>query len=483
MPDLKRKSVRGGAVTMLSQGISIAIQLASTVTLARLLSPNDYGVMAMVMAVTGFAGLFRDLGLSSASIQKKDLTTAQQSNLFWINVGMGTLLTAMVASASPLVAWFYGKPELTAVTLALSSTFLIGSFGTQSGAMLVRIMQFGRQAAAGIAGALVGFAVSVTLAYKGLSYWSLVWGNLCGALVTTALLIKLSPFRPGMMSKGTGIREMLKFGANITAFDFVNYFHRNLDNLLIGRFIGSEALGIYSRAYSLLMLPLNTIRGPINAVGFPALSRLQNNPEQFRNYSRSITSIIAFFSMPLVAFLGVSAGWIIPLVLGPGWDQSIEVFSILAIAAFLQPVSSMRGQVMLSMGRGDRYLRWGVANAIITSISFLVGINWGLNGLAMAYAIANTVIFYPSIRYAFYGTPIRQSDFFVPLLRPAFASISGVVVLLLWNASVDAGALGQVSVRIFTDLPIFGFIYLGLTGVWASGRRDMKAAVNILRRK
>ena len=167
MADLKKKSVRGGMVTMVSQAASIGIQLTSTVVLARLLSPEDYGVIAMVMAVTSIAGLFRDLGLSSAAIQKKNLTRAQQSNLFWLNVVMGSLLTTIVAVGSPLVAWFYGKPELTAVTLALSASFLIGSIGTQHGAMLVRNMQFGRKAAATITGSVVSLVIAITLALNG----------------------------------------------------------------------------------------------------------------------------------------------------------------------------------------------------------------------------------------------------------------------------------------------------------------------------
>lgn len=217
LADLKRKSVRGGLITFASQGASVVIQLTSTVVLARLLSPDDYGVMAMVLAVTAFAGLFRDLGLSAAAIQKQTLTNAQQSNLFWINVALGFTLTVLLAAASPLVAWFYGKPEVRWVTVALSASFLIGSLSAQSGALLVREMRFGRQAVAGICGALVTLAVAATLALQEFRYWSLVWGQLAVAVTTTALLFALSPFRPGLPSRGMGLKAMLKFGENITA--------------------------------------------------------------------------------------------------------------------------------------------------------------------------------------------------------------------------------------------------------------------------
>jgi len=428
MADLKRQSVRGGAVTMATQGIRIAIQITSVMVLSRLLSPKDYGVIAMVIAVTGFAGLFRDLGLSSAAIQKKDLNQALQSNLFWINMSMGTLLTVMVAAASPLVAWFYGKPELSTVTLALSFSFLLASLGTQNGARLVREMQFVRQAVAGITGAVIGLAVSITLAFHGFSYWSLVWGELASSLATTILLFVLSPFRPGLPSKGTGIRDMLKFGANVTAFDFVNYFHRNLDNILIGRFWGPGPLGHYSRAYALLMLPINTIRGPIIAVGFPALSRLQDQPEAFRDYYRKVTCFVALVSMPFTAFLFISSKVIIALALGPKWEDITPVFAILATVGFVQPVITLWGIVVLSRGMGRRYLHLGIFNTVCSAIGFAAGLPWGPIGVAVGYAVVTYLSAYPILIWAFRGTPLKFGDFKAVTVRPFTASIVAAIL-------------------------------------------------------
>ena len=193
---LKQKSVRGGKVMMGSQGITVAVQLVSTVILARILTPEDYGIFAMVTAITAFAGLFRDLGLSSAAIQKKGLTTGQQSNLFWLNVLMGAFLTVLIAGCAPLVARFYGRPDLVNVTLVLSLNFIIISLGTQHGAMLVRRMQFGRSSAAMIAGALATLGVSVFCGLQGYAYWSLVWGTLAGAVLIGTLQKSIEWFNP-----------------------------------------------------------------------------------------------------------------------------------------------------------------------------------------------------------------------------------------------------------------------------------------------
>jgi PST family polysaccharide transporter len=473
MQDLKRKSVRGGAVSMASQGISIAIQLASTVVLARLLSPNDYGIMAMVVAVTGFASLFRDLGLSSAAIQKKDLSDAQQSNLFWLNVIMGSLLTIIVALASPAVAWFYKKPELAPVTLALSVSFVIVALGTQHGADLVRSMKFTRRAVATIAGALVTLGVSVGFALHGYSYWSLVWGTLSGSVITTALLFKLSAFTPGRPTRRSGIGDMLKFGANVTGFDLVNYFHRNLDNILIGRFWGPDSLGLYSRAYQLLMFPIQTIRGPINAVAFPALSRLQDQPAAYRAYYRRVTAIVAFLSMPLCAFLFAVTKPAIELALGKQWIGVVPIFAVLALTGFIQPVASLRGLVMLSTQRGKAYFSWGVFNAVAVSVGFVCGIPWGAIGIAISYAVINYLILYPSLVLAFKDTPLQKGDFFRPLFRPAFASIFSAAVVVTVNRAVGDeafGALGLVAIS-FT---IFAISYIGIFFVLPGGAAELR---------
>lgn len=426
LADLKRKSVRGGMTTLVAQGIGMVIHFTSTVILARLLSPDDYGIMAMVMAVTAFAMLFRDLGLSSAAIQKQNLSHAQQSNLFWLNVGMGLLLTVLVATAAPLVAWFYQRPEVLWVTVALSIKFLIGSLGTQHGAHLVREMRFARQAVATISGSLVTLILSVALAMLGYSYWALVWGAIAGGTVTTTLLFVLSPFRPGLPSRGSGLRGMVKFGAHITAFDFVNYFHRNLDSVLIGRFWGTEALGLYSRAYALLMFPINAVRGPINAVAFPAMSKLQKDPAAFRSYYRKVTAIVALLSMPLCGFLFVAARPLIEVVLGARWLEAVILFQILAIVGFIQPSASLRGLVVMSLGDGRKYLVLGILQAVFTSIGFLIGIRWGAKGIAISYVISTYAVLVPMFYVAFKNTPLGVVDYLTSVARPFVASLTGV---------------------------------------------------------
>lgn len=455
---------------MVAQAANVLIHLTSTVLLARLLRPEEYGVIAMVLAVTAFAQLFRDLGLSSATIQRDKLSHEQLSTLFWINVAAGTVLTLLVAAAAPVVAWFYQRPEVQAVTLVLSLSFVISSFSTQQGALLVRQMRFGRKAAATLSGALVSLAASVFLAVHDHGYWSLVYGTLAGTTTTTLLLNLLSGWRPGWWSRRTGVRAMLKYGANITAFDVVNYFHRNLDNLLIGRFWGPDALGLYSRAYQLLMFPINNLRGPLNTVAFPAMSRLRQQPGLFRSYYRRLTALLAFVSMPLTAFLFVAARPVIELALGPRWLGVAPIFAVLAITGFIQPVASLRGLVLLSTGQARRYFHWGLLNAGCVSLGFVVGVAWGPLGIAAAYAVVNYGILYPSLRLAFRDTPLRTSDFFTALLRPATASVIAVGLTLggnhLFPPASPLAVLGR-------SLGVFALGYAGSFLLLPRGRAEL----------
>lgn len=457
-------------MTFASQGATAALTLVSTVVLARLLAPDDYGVLAMVLAVTAFAGLFRDLGLSAAAVQKRTLSRAEQSNLFWINIGFGAVLTLGLALAAPLVARFYDRPDVLGVTLVLSTTFIIASLGTQSGAALMRQMQFGRQAAAMISGGVVNLLVAVLLALQELGYWALVWGRLSGQLVTSAALLTLSSFRPAWPDRRVKMRALLRFGANVAAFDLINYFHRNLDNVLIGRFCGTEALGLYNRAYTLLMFPISNVRAPVNAVAFPALSRLQDTPERFRAYYVRATSLIALLSMPLAALLFVAADPIIELALGEHWLGVSPIFSVLAIAAFIQPAAGFAGSLMLARGQGARYVQVGLCTTAVYVASFVIGLPWGPRGVAISYTLANYLVLWPWMAWAFRESPVSFGDFVSACAFPLLASATagaGMLLLRPWLAEAPA------ALQLTALLGVMALIGAGALILTRAGRRHV----------
>jgi PST family polysaccharide transporter len=275
------------------------------------------------------------------------------------------------------------------------------------------------------------------------------------------------------------MRDMVTFGAHVTAHGFVNYFARNLDNILVGRFLGAEALGYYSRAYQLLMLPYEAIRDPINSVAFPAMSRLQDNPSAFRQYYCKTTLLLAFASMPATAFLFVASEPLIDVVLGPGWSEVSRIFALLAIAAFVQPVASLRGNVLLSSGQGIRYLQLGIFEAVCVSIGFLVGIHWGTVGVAGSYAIVNYLILYPSLLLAFKDTPLRPVDFFGSVSIPFFASLAAASVCLLIAHVLHIQAIYPAMQVVFFG-GLFSTIYILAVSVSPAGRRILREFVTLL---
>ena len=420
---IKKRSLRGGAMNVSSQVFTFILRLAAMMVLARILSPNDYGIIGMAVAITSFAHVFSELGLSTATIQQSKITHEQVSTLFWINSGMGMLLTIFVAISSPLVAKFFNTPEVTPVIITMSTVFFLKGLAIQHRALLVRQMRFSSLSIISISSIFIGCVVAIVFARFGYGYWALVFLELTTSILSLIGICLVAGWAPGLPRYNVGAGSMMKFGLDIFGFNVINYFSRNLDNVLIGRIAGSFTLGLYNTAYQLLMVPITNLRIPLNQVAMPSLSRLQNEPLKYRNYYIKYTSILAFVSMPVVAFMFVCSDQLINLVLGHKWAGASILFKILSFAALIQPVASSRGLVMISTGETRRYFYWGIANASLTCLSFILGIPWGVKGIAISYVISNYIILYPSLHYAFYNTPIKPKDFFQSIYKALVSSL------------------------------------------------------------
>lgn len=456
--NLAQKSIRGGVATLTSQGIQLILTVVGTSVLARLLTPTDYGLIGMVIVVVGFADMFKDAGLSMATIQRQTISHKQISTLFWFNLLISAFIGLCILALSPLVAKFYGHLELTAVTAVLSLSFIAGGLSIQHQALLRRHMSFTALAIVQIVAQLVGLVVSLLCAFHDLRYWSLVIGTLVRGFVTTLLTFYFCPWVPGAPEKDTAVFDMLRFGSHLTGFNFVNYFARNADNILIGKFIGVNALGLYSRAYQLFLMPLNQIRAPLNQVTMPVLSALHDQPERYAQYYTRMIDVLASIAMPLTIYCAIEADFLIRVFLGSQWLGAVPVFRILAIAGLLQTVTSTSGMVLVTSGFSSRYFWYGTISAIITVISFTVGLPFGIEGVAAAYTIVNYVVLIPSLFFCFHRTPVTVGLFMKTMLRPlVITSIATTGILslkLLWiDDSLVAHCLYAIS---------FFSIYVGL---------------------
>ena len=452
--DLKKRSLRSGAITLTSQGLQFVIQLASTMILARILSPADYGINAMAVTVTGFANMFSNLGLSAATVQRAEITHEQVTTLFWINAGIGLVITVIVASLAPVVALFYRVPDMRNVMLVLSTMFFISGLAVQHSALLTRQMRFLSLATINISSFLGGIIVAIVAAKSGFGYWSLIFNSIANIIISTVGMWIACRWIPGLPIRNVGIGNMIRFGADLVGFNVVNYFSRNLDNVLIGRYRGSEAIGLYSKAYQLLMMPITNLRDPMTNVAMPALSRLQHEPEQFKTYYLKCVSLLAVVSMPLVIFMFTCSDQLITLLLGSKWLGASGIFKILSVVALLQPVSSTGGMVIVSVGRSRDYFIIGAINAIIVSCSFVVGLAWGPKGVASAYALSSYLMLLPNLRYSFMGTKIRTADFFIAVYKPLFSGIfMGVFnVLFLQYVYIESNILTILSLLIVSTV-------------------------------
>lgn len=431
--DLKARSIHGGAATILGQGTYFLVQTASTIVMARLLTPADFGLIAMATAVTGFAALFKDLGLSMATVQKAEINHEQISTLFWVNVTVSAMIALITVAVAPAIAWFYGTPRLTLITITLSLVFVLGGLTVQHQALLQRQMRFTALAAIQVLSMLAGVVTAIIAASMRAGYWALVIMQVVTAVFTVLGVWLLCDWRPGRPVRHTGVRSMLVFGGNITGFNVVNYFARNADNLLIGRYWGAGPLGFYSKAYSLLMLPLNQINIPLAAVVVPALSMLHCEPSRYRAYYLKTISFITLISTPLVSFFIVCSDDLILLILGSQWATASNIFSVLGISALIQPLYYTQGWLHISAGRSDRYLRWGLVGSLVIVLGFMVGLPYGPLGVAVAYSVTLWAIIVPCMWYAGRSAEIRVSDIFAAVSKNIVAGLCSItcsIVLL-----------------------------------------------------
>lgn len=421
--DLRQRTVRGGVVTLGAQGIRFVLTTASFVVLARLLTPDDYGLIAMVTAIIGLAGHFKDIGLAEATIQREHITHDQVSTLFWLNTAISTTIALLIAAAAPAIANFYGEPRLVAVTLVLAANFAISGLLIQHQALLRRAMHFNQLAVINIASLIISVAAGIISAAMGAGYWALVIMPSAAIVSSVAGMWIACPWRPGRPVRGSGVRSMLAMGGNFAGFNIINYAARNLDNVLIGRWWGTAELGLYNRAYGLLMLPLTQINGPMSGVAVPAMSRLQNDPPRFRRFYLKAISLLTAVTMPLSLGLLALADEAVLVLLGDQWTEAATIFRFLAISSVVQPITNTVGWLYISRGRTDRMLQWGLIGTPIICLSFAAGLPWGGQGVALAYALTMVgIITIPCLWYATRGTMITLLDIAGAVWQPIAAA-------------------------------------------------------------
>ncbi len=476
--DLGRVAARGAGVTLAGQGARILLQMASVTVLARLLSPEDYGLLAVGLVVVGVGEVFRDLGLSTAAIRSPDLTTAQRDGLFWLNVAAGAVLGGLALAAAQPVAAVFGQPELADVVRCLSAVFLLNGLIAQYRAGLVRDLRFGPVAGVDLGAQLVALAVAVGAAAAGAGYWALVAQQLTQGAVVLVLVVALGRWVPGRPRRGVGLGPLVRFGGGLTGTHLVFYVGNNLDNLVLGLTAGPAALGVYNRGFQLLMTPLNQLRSPATTVAVPVLSRLQDDPGRAGDYLRRSQLALGY---SLVAGMAVAAGTAGPLVhvmLGDRWAEVAPVLALLAVAGSAQTLSFVGYWVYLSRGLSGALFRYTLLTLALNALCIGVGSRYGVVGVAAGYATAALLEWPLSLWWLSRLTVLPVRGLLAGALRISACAVTAGTACAATVALVPGWqAPGQLAAGVAAGLAAYGLATLvpavrrDLAGVAAWGRQ------------
>ncbi len=485
--EIRGQALRGAAATVSASVLSLVAQSVSTVILARLLTPDDFGLVAMVTTFSLLVSNFGLNGFTEAVIQCEEIDHQTASNLFWINSSAGLVLGIVFAAAGSLLAWFYGNPLVVHVAEGLSVGIVIAAVSVIHLALIKRAMYFSTSSANVVVGRAINTVASIVLALNGWSYWALVAGSVAQQLSVTLGAWWLCPWMPSLPRRTGKTGTMVRFAAKVYGQYSLSYSSANIDNLLIGWRFNAVALGFYKKAYDLFALSAGQITSPLHNVALAALSRLNHDHDhdRFRRYFASSLGMIAFLGMAVGANFILTGKDVVRLVLGPQWSESGRLFELLAPGIGALLLHGTIGWIHLSTGRPERWLRWSIAALAVTVCLFLLALRWGPEGIATAWSVSYWALLIPGFWYA--GKPI---GFGVSALIGAVwryvvgALISGMATAAIirftpfWNTASSAGAALEAIVGISA---LFLTLYLSMVVVLHGGLAPVRQLARLLR--
>ena len=453
-------------------GGEFILRLVSMAILARMLAPESFGLVGMVMALTAIAGQFGQLGLSTVTVQRREINEGEVTNLFWINVTFGAILTASFCAFSPLVSAFYGDARLVPITVAISTTLLLGGLMVQHEALLIRQMKQAQLAFVRLTATFLSVCLAVVLAIGKYGYWALVWQEVARILLTTVGIWAFCSWRPGFPHRNESVRSLLWFGGDLTLTQVFCAVISNVDRILVGRYFGASPLGMYRQAQQLIIAPIDQLIAPVGNVMQPTLSIIQDDAARYRRYYQKVVFLIGLVTMPIAAFAAVYAEEITLVVLGDQWIEAAPFIRIFAIAAFVRPVLGTAGTVMITCGHSRRLLVVTLVSQLTLLLFIFGGIHWGAEGIAMAYVATASVLFVPNLYYSFRGTPVSLSTFLHGIRTPLIASaIMTAGLILLRNFVVERGSI----LSLCSGCGVGGALYLASCLLAPGGRAELRA--------
>ena len=483
--NLKNRSLRSSLITVFTQPFKLVLGIGSTALLARLLTPADFGLIAMVAPILLLVDSLSNFGLETVVIQREQLNHQQASEIFWLSLKINSVLIVGMVLIAPVVAWFYRREELIPIILVLAVGVLSVCLSFQHKSLLKRKMRFGSITAIEVGSQLLGVIVAITMAKLGWGYWALV-GQLVGVQVAESLAQWLvcdwRPDKPVAKTKfklDANLQSMFDYGIHLTGFRFLTRIAMHLDRILIGYVSGASVLGLYQVAYKWAHFPFEQIYFPLFDVAVSSLSRVQHNPSLYRRYSRRVLLPLFSVCFPGLAFCFIKANKIILFLLGDQWLEAIPLFRLLVIAVYVVSMYRITKWLYISSGQTRRQFHWGLLHTPLMIIAVAVGANWGAYGVAVGYTVAVCLLTYPAVVFCLKSSPLSGIDFARILWRPALSSISAAIVMFVGQKYLPSSNL--IVLELVFSLIIFSLTYILFWTILPGGKRSISEMLTSLK--
>ena len=453
--NLKSKVKNGLKWTFIDQILSQIIFLVFSIFLARILTPTMFGIVGMITIFSNFAILFIDLGFSAALIQKKEVSPAQYSSVFWLNIGIGFFMYVLFYISAPMISQFYNQPDLIVLIRVICLSFIITSFSSVQANLLIKELQFKKKVIINWIAMLIGYIVAFVLAYEGYGVWALVMMTLTTAVLNSIMYWIISKWTPLFVFEWNTIKELSNYGFNFLGDSSVNYWSRNFDNFIIAKVLGSNDLGIYTRAYSLMLLPLRNVTTIVTKVMFPAFSQKQDDLQLLKKYYLNIIQYIALITFPLMIGLSLVSEEFVLLFFGNKWSAMIPILSILSGLGAIQSIISLNGLIYNSLGKVNIAFRVSIITNIVLIIAFVIGVNYGLIGVAYSYLIASALLLIPMYKIAIKQLSISLLEVFDVLRGVMFATLIMAIVLSVINNYTELSLIAGLILKILISAVVY----------------------------
>lgn len=485
--DLKRRSLLSGLISFAAQPIKLAIGIGSTAALARILTPAEFGLVAMVMPLVSFADSLSNFGLETATVQREELDNEQLSASFWLSLKVNAVVFSLMVIMAPLLVQFYGKKELMGITITIAFGFLAVCLTFVHKSLLKRQMRFGILTTIEVLSLFVAAAAAISAALQGWSYWSLVLQLVVMQFIQSIAYLIICPWRPEKYSKtkirshksDTNFQAMFSYGAHLTGFRFLTRIGMQLDRILVGYLSGATALGLYQIAYKWAYFSFEQVYFPLFDVAVSSFSRTLHNTNLYRSYCRKGLMLLFSLCMPALGFSFIEAQNVLLLLLGSQWLSAVPLFRVLCVGIFVGSMYRVTKWLYVSAGQTQQQFRWGLIHTPIMIISLAIGSQWGAFGVAVGYTVGICLLTYPSVAFCLKTSPLTGKDFFGAVACPGFSSIGAAVIL--YQCKQILPSFDNLIITLLISFTIFLISYISFWLMFPGGRKAIAEVLQNLK--